>query len=254
MEWSDESLCVSPVHACVWVSFLPSYTGGFVVDRAVYVSHGLQDVEGDEADLVKPIATLPPALGWLDHLSDREGFCQWEGCKVYQQLQIAFVKQRIKGLLWWFLKCAIKWLASLCAFTNSLILLPPVSPPAALKAHCCSWQWSHNCSSRVCQVGVNFWPNETKFVFIWSRLKKQTTKTAVHWFMSCRWLTCHRLVAEVVVAVVGAKQKKNRQVKTTQVSTKCIKYVEKYNVSVYLGKADCIKVWETKVLLKKTKN
>lgn len=76
-----------------------------------------------------------------------------------------------------------------------------------------------------------------------------TTKTAVHWFMSCRWLTCHRLVAEVVVAVVRAK--KNRQVKTTQVSTKCIKYVEKYNVSVYLGKADCIKVRETKVLLKK---
>lgn len=47
------------------------------------------------------------------------------------------------------------------------------------------------------------------------------------------------------------QKKKNRQVKTTQVSTKCTKYVEKYNVSVYLGKADCIKVWETKVLLKK---
>lgn len=118
MEWSDESLCVSHVHACVWVSFLPSYTGGVVVDRALYVSHGLQDVEGDEADLVKPIATLPPALGWLDHLSDREGCGQGEGCKVYQQLQIAFVKQRITGLLWWFLECAIKWLASLCVTSS----------------------------------------------------------------------------------------------------------------------------------------
>lgn len=92
---------------------------------------------------------------------------------------------------------------------------------------------------------------QSLFLFSQGQNKQTTTtrKTAVHWFMSCRWLTCHRLVAEVVVAVVGAK-KKNRQVKTTQVSTKCTKYVEKYNVGVYLGKADCIKVWETKVLLK----
>lgn len=40
-----------------------SYAGGSVGDRAVYVSHGFQDVEGNKADLVEPITTLPPALG-----------------------------------------------------------------------------------------------------------------------------------------------------------------------------------------------
>lgn len=40
-----------------------SYAGRFVSGRAVYMSHRLQDVERDEADLVEPITTLPPALG-----------------------------------------------------------------------------------------------------------------------------------------------------------------------------------------------
>lgn len=40
-----------------------SYAGRFVGDGTVYVSNGFQDVEGNKADLVKPITTLPPALG-----------------------------------------------------------------------------------------------------------------------------------------------------------------------------------------------
>lgn len=50
---------------CVCVS----YTGGFIGGRRVYVGHWIQDVEGNESDLVEPITTLPPALGRLDHLS-----------------------------------------------------------------------------------------------------------------------------------------------------------------------------------------
>lgn len=57
------------IHACVCASV--SYTGGFVADGAVYVSHGFQDVEGDKSDLVEPITTLPPALGGFNHLSNR---------------------------------------------------------------------------------------------------------------------------------------------------------------------------------------
>lgn len=47
-----------------------SYTGGFIGDGAVYVSHGFQDVEGNKSDLAEAITTLPPALGRFDHLSD----------------------------------------------------------------------------------------------------------------------------------------------------------------------------------------
>lgn len=52
----------------VWVRL--SYTGGFIADGALYVSHGFQDVERDKSDLVEPITTFPPALGGFDHLSD----------------------------------------------------------------------------------------------------------------------------------------------------------------------------------------
>ncbi len=49
------------MRVCVCV-FVP-YTGGFAGDGAVYVSHGLQDVEGNKSDLVEAVTTLPPALG-----------------------------------------------------------------------------------------------------------------------------------------------------------------------------------------------
>lgn len=51
--------CVICVCVCVFVS----YTGGSAGDRAVYVSHGFQDVEGNKSNLVEAITTLPPALG-----------------------------------------------------------------------------------------------------------------------------------------------------------------------------------------------
>lgn len=51
------------MHTCMCGCVFVSYTGGFVGDRAVYVSYGLQDVEGDKAYLAEPITTLPPALG-----------------------------------------------------------------------------------------------------------------------------------------------------------------------------------------------
>lgn len=46
---------------CV-LRFVP-YTGGSADDGAVYVSHGFQDVEGNESNLVEAVPTLPPALG-----------------------------------------------------------------------------------------------------------------------------------------------------------------------------------------------
>lgn len=66
---SGESDACVPVFVCVCV--FVSHIGGFVGDRAVYVSHRLQDVEGDKANLVEPITTLPPALRRLNHLSSR---------------------------------------------------------------------------------------------------------------------------------------------------------------------------------------
>lgn len=47
-----------------------SHIWRFAVDGAVYVGHGLQDVEGDKTNLVEAVTTLPPALGRFYHLSD----------------------------------------------------------------------------------------------------------------------------------------------------------------------------------------
>lgn len=66
-------LCTCAIYGCIHacVCTLVSYTGGFVADGALYVSHRFQDVEGDKSNLVEPITTFPPALGGFDHLSDR---------------------------------------------------------------------------------------------------------------------------------------------------------------------------------------
>lgn len=49
-------------------------------DRAVYVSHWLQDVEWDKANLVEAITTLPPAFGRLHHLTQKT-----RGANVYTE-------------------------------------------------------------------------------------------------------------------------------------------------------------------------
>lgn len=93
----------------MYVCMRASYTGRLVADRAVDVSHGLQDVEGDKPNLVESIATLPPALGRFDDLP--------------------YKNDSLRAL-----KCVSSTNAS-----RRVVSLPQVFRPAALKAHCCSW-------------------------------------------------------------------------------------------------------------------
>lgn len=57
------SACLCACVICMCACGVVSYAGGSAGDRAVYVVHGFQDVEGNKSDLVEAITTLPPALG-----------------------------------------------------------------------------------------------------------------------------------------------------------------------------------------------
>lgn len=86
---SDASACTCEVQVCGCLC-LVSHIGGFVGGRAVYVSHRFQDVEGDEANLVEPIATLPPALRGFNHLSGR-------GAAVSHSTTVRFLEKHLKN-------------------------------------------------------------------------------------------------------------------------------------------------------------
>jgi len=64
---------------------------------------------------------------------------------------------------WWSLETTMTCEA-VKSHRDYFTLSPQESPPAALKARCCSWLWSRNCSCKVCQplAGGHPWDDRTR--------------------------------------------------------------------------------------------